>query len=148
MPQTGTTVMTDEVYEITASENSPTTTLWFITYITTAPIAQQQVFATLTKSSPAKSSLIGLNDTLQWQTLSLTRFVLLHALWQSYRDRYFMQNKRIFLHMQRLRDPDWIRLVSQQATVTGMQENEWKNKEVREQYTYLTTVSSDITCVS
>jgi len=47
--------------------------------------------------------------------------------------------------MQRPREPDWIRLVSQQATVTGMQENECKNKEVTKQYTYLTTVSSAIT---
>ena len=59
-----------------------------------------------------------------------------------------MQNKRISQHVQRLREPDWIRLVFQQATVTGMQENECKNKEVRKQYTYLTSVSSDSTCVS
>jgi len=39
--------------------------------------------------------------------------------------------------MQRLREPDWIRLLLQQATVTGMQENECKNKEVRKQYTVL-----------
>jgi len=32
--------------------------------------------------------------------------------------------------MQRLRGPDWILLVSQQAAVTGIQENERKNKEV------------------
>jgi hypothetical protein len=50
--------------------------------------------------------------------------------------------------MQRLREPDWIRLVFQQVTVTGMQENEYKNKEVIKQYTYLSTVSSDITWVS
>lgn len=50
--------------------------------------------------------------------------------------------------MQRLTEPDWIRLVFQQATLTGIQENECKNKEIRKQYTYLTTVSSDITCVS
>lgn len=50
--------------------------------------------------------------------------------------------------MQCLREPDWIRLVSQEASVTGMQENECKNKEARKQCTYLTTVSSDITRVS
>jgi hypothetical protein len=50
--------------------------------------------------------------------------------------------------MQRLREPDWIRLVFQQVTVKGMQENEYKNTEVGKQYTYLTKVSSDITYVS